>query len=150
MAMFREGIMARGYTHLPWVYKGQDYETTPRNYEGFVYMITDTVTGKKYIGKKSFWSTNRVDNGKGRLVTTRVESEWKKYYSSNPEISKLSQGGNGARFRREILHLCLTKGTGSYLEAREIFDRRALEQPDVYYNQYVELKLNAGHIKLEK
>lgn len=141
--------MARGFTHLPWTYKGEDFTETPRKYEGFVYLITDTVTGKRYIGKKSFWSTKKTDDGKGRFVNKRVESEWQKYYSSNPEISKLSQGGNGARFRREILHLCLTKGTGSYLEAREIMERRALEKPDEYYNRYFEVKLNSGHIRLE-
>ena len=29
--------------------------TDINDYMGFVYVITDIVTGKKYIGKKKFW-----------------------------------------------------------------------------------------------
>lgn len=140
--------MSRGYTHLPWIYQDKEFTETPRNYESFVYLIEDTENGKLYIGKKSFWSTTKVVNEKGKKVNKRVESEWKKYYSSNPEISKLAQGGNGARFKRTILHLCVSKGTATYLEAREIMERRCLEKPNNYYNYFLELRVNSGHLKL--
>ena len=44
---------------------------------GFVYCITNVVTGRKYIGRKYFWSF-RKPRGKSRRV--KSESDWKKYY----------------------------------------------------------------------
>ena len=35
-----------------WIYNDQVFEDTPEEYQGFVYMITETDTNKKYIGKK--------------------------------------------------------------------------------------------------
>lgn len=35
-----------------WTYNGNEYNETPEEYQGFVYMITELDTGKKYIGKK--------------------------------------------------------------------------------------------------
>ena len=139
--------MARGYEHKPWIYKGQEFIEVPKGIEGFVYLLTDTITGKKYIGKKSFWSVSTVVVN-GRKKNTKRESEWKKYYSSNLEIIALTKGGNGARFTREILHLCKTKGTATYLEAKEIFVRGAFEKPDEYMNYFLELRVNAGHLKI--
>ena len=38
-----------------WHYNNKLFETTPEEYQGFVYEITEIDTGKKYIGKKNFW-----------------------------------------------------------------------------------------------
>ena len=35
-----------------WKYKRQIVESLPEDCVGFVYIITNTITGKKYIGKK--------------------------------------------------------------------------------------------------
>ena len=35
-----------------WTYKGKKVDSIPEEYEGFVYLITNTKNGKKYIGKK--------------------------------------------------------------------------------------------------
>jgi ribosomal protein L35AE/L33A len=45
-----------------WYYNGEQFKL--ENYPndslvGFVYEITEKDTGKKYIGKKLFWSTRR-------------------------------------------------------------------------------------------
>ena len=37
---------------MSWYYKNKLIETIPDEYIGFVYLITNTTTGKKYIGKK--------------------------------------------------------------------------------------------------
>lgn len=139
--------MSRAYTHLPWIYQGASFEEVPKGIVSFVYLLTDTITGKKYIGKKSFVTVS-TEMVKGRRKHTRRESDWKKYYSSNLDIMALVKGGNHARFTREILHLCKTKGTASYLEAKEIFARGALET-DEYYNYFLEIRVNGGHLKLE-
>ena len=37
---------------MQWTYQGKQVEEIPDEYEGFVYLITNTTTGQKYIGKK--------------------------------------------------------------------------------------------------
>ena len=49
---------------------------------GFVYCITNVLTGRRYIGRKYFWSL-RKPRGKSRRV--KSESDWKKYYGSSDE-----------------------------------------------------------------
>ena len=38
-----------------WLYKNEPFEEIPEDAYGYVYLITNNVTGKKYIGKKLFW-----------------------------------------------------------------------------------------------
>jgi hypothetical protein len=138
--------MSKPYQHAPWIYKGNTLTTVPDNCIAFVYLLTEVATGKQYIGKKGFWSVSTVVVN-GRKKNTKRESEWAKYYSSNNEIMATVKGGNGAKFTREILHLCKTKGTASYLEAKEIFSRGCLEDPVNWFNYFLEIKVNAGHLK---
>ena len=35
-----------------WTYKGKTVDSIPDDYEGFVYLITNTTNNMKYIGKK--------------------------------------------------------------------------------------------------
>jgi hypothetical protein len=49
-------------------------------------------------------------------------------------------------FRREILHLCRSKGECGYLEAKEQFIRGALET-DEYYNTWIMVRVRKSHIK---
>ena len=141
--------MSRAFVHEPWVFRGEPFEEVPEGIENFVYLLTDIVTGKRYIGKKSFVSVSKVPQANGRNKHVRKESDWRKYYSSNLDIQQLVKGGNGRRFHREILWLCPNKGSASYLEAKEIFTRGCLEQPDKWYNYYCEIQINGGHLKLE-
>lgn len=136
------------YEHAPWLYNGAEFTEVPKGIVSFVYLLTEVATGKQYVGKKSFVSVSTVVVN-GRKKNTKRESEWLKYYSSNNEIMATVKGGNGKAFRREILHLCKTKGTASYLEAKEIFIRGCLEKPDQWFNHFLEIKVNAGHLKLE-
>ena len=74
-----------------WTYNDKLYDTTPEDYQGFVYIITEFDTGKKYIGKKNFWRPKILpkNSKRARRVRTRVESDWKIYYGSNKEIQAL-------------------------------------------------------------
>ena len=49
-------------------------------------------------------------------------------------------------FRREIIHLCVSKGECGYLEAKEQFIRGALETDD-YYNTWIMVRVRKSHIK---
>ena len=38
---------------MEWTYKGKQVDSLPEDCVGFVYLITNTTNGKKYIGKKT-------------------------------------------------------------------------------------------------
>jgi hypothetical protein len=133
----------------PWLYEGVPLtpEVIGDNY-GFIYLITDRETGKKYIGKKLFWSrkTKQVKKKKKR---TLVESDWKKYYGSNLElIAEVDKRGRD-KFKREVLHLCRSKGECNYWEAYEQFTRNVLLSDD-YYNSWIMVKVHKSHVKTSR
>ena len=130
-----------------WIYENKLYDEAPKIYMGFVYLITDLTTNRKYIGKKLFWNTRKLKplKGKTRRRTQVVESNWKNYYGSNEELQQLVENSHAQRFEREILHLCTKKGIMSYLEAREQFDRNVLLS-DEYYNNFIGCKIHGKHV----
>ena len=130
-----------------WTYENKLYDEAPKKYMGFVYLITDLTTNRKYIGKKLFWNTRKLKplKGKTRRRTQVVESNWKNYYGSNEELQQLVENSHAQRFEREILHLCMKKGIMSYLEAREQFDRNVLLS-DEYYNNFIGCKIHGKHV----
>ena len=130
-----------------WLYKNTVFEEVPDDAYGYVYLITNTITGKKYIGKKLFWfkKTKMVKGKKKRL---KVESDWKDYWSSSDEVKKDVLFLGEENFIREILHICPNKGSCNYLEAREQMDRRVLET-DEYYNGQIQCRVHRTHIKVK-
>jgi len=131
-----------------WTYDGKLYDETPEQYQGFVYLITELDTGKKYIGKKFFWKpkTLPVTKTRKRRVKTRVESDWRVYYGSSTAVQKLVEERGVESFRREILHLCTTKGECSYYEAKLQFQHDVLLRDD-YYNEFIGCKIHSKHLK---
>ena len=116
-------------------------------YVGFVYLITERDTGKKYVGKKFFWSTRKLPPLKGqkRKRTVKKQSDWMDYYGSSETLKILVEHKGGEAYYREILHLCETKGECSYLEAKEQFLRDVLLRED-YYNEFIGCKIHSRHI----
>ena len=49
-----------------WTYENKLYHEAPKKYMGFVYLITDLTTNRKYIGKKLFWNTRKLKPLKGK------------------------------------------------------------------------------------
>jgi hypothetical protein len=131
----------------PWIYEGGAVLDPPDEFYGFVYCITNLETNRKYIGKKFFWS--RVSKpplkGKTRRRRSVKESDWKKYYGSNKELQEDVKNLGTEKFRREILHLCRTKGECSYYECKYQFDNQVLESYD-YYNEWIICKVHRKHI----
>jgi len=131
-----------------WLYNSSPFEEIPETAYGYVYLITNTVTGRKYIGKKLFWF-RKTKQVKGKKKRIKVESDWRDYWSSSDEVKKDVQTVGSDKFIREILHICPNKGSCNYLEAREQMDRRVLETDD-YYNGQIQCRVHRTHIKIGK
>lgn len=129
-----------------WLYQGQPVEEIDPKYTAFVYLITNLVNGRQYIGLKltKFAKTKQV---KGKKKRYKVESDWREYWSSSEELKQEVEKLGEKSFKREILYFCLNKGTANYLEAREQFDRRVLEHPDKWYNSIVNCRVHRNHIR---
>ena len=118
---------------------------------GFVYKITNMLTGKFYIGKKQarFKKTLPPLKGKKRRRITYVESDWRDYYGSNTELQKDVYAIGAQYFRREILHFASSSGQLSYLELKEQMRYAVLERDDSY-NGIIQVKIHKNHIKGKK
>ena len=57
---------------MQWIYKGKTIDNIPDEYEGFVYLITNTVTSQKYIGKKLAKFKTTKPPLKGRKIKDEV------------------------------------------------------------------------------
>ena len=130
-----------------WIYQNHEFtDDKIEKYIGFVYLITNNLNQRKYVGKKLFWFS-KTRTIKGKKKKEKVFSDWKEYWSSSEDLKKDVKTLGESNFTREILYLCMNKGTMSYLELREQIDRRVLETND-YYNAFVGGKIHKTHIKL--
>jgi hypothetical protein len=131
---------------LNWQYDGKDFtEDLIGNNYGFVYQITNLTNGRKYIGKKFFYSA-KTKQVKGKKKRYKASSNWQTYYGSSDNLTKDVLQLGHENFNREILHLCLTKGECGYLEAKEQFRNNVLET-DNYYNSWIMVRVRKDHIK---
>ena len=130
-----------------WVYNDKEFNETPDEFQGFVYMVTEKDTGKKYIGKKFFWKPKilPITKTRKRRVRTRAESDWREYYGSNKEVQSLVESKGKDNYKREILRLCRTKGECSYYEAKLQFQYDVLLS-DEFYNEFIGCKIHSKHI----
>ena len=139
--------------HMTWTYQGNTVEELPEDCVGFVYMITNTLSGRKYIGKKlakfakTTTKTVKLKNGtkKKKKVRSKIDSDWRTYYGSSPELTKDVVALGTENFSREILFICKSKAECSYIEAREQFTHRVLESAD-YYNGHIQVRVHGSHI----
>jgi len=139
---------------MSWTYQSQIIETLPEDCIGFVYLITNTISGRMYIGKKlakfskTTYKTVKLKNGtkKKKRFRSKIDSDWREYYGSSPALTEdVTQLGT-ENFTREILYYCSSKAECSYIEAREQFSRRVLESND-YYNGHIQVRVHGSHIR---
>jgi len=137
-----------------WLYKNTPVDSLPEDCVGFVYLITNKQTGRRYIGKKlaKFSKTTyrmvKLKNGKKKRkkIRGKIESDWQTYYGSNTELNADVVRLGVDNFSREILYYCHSKSECSYIEAREQFIHKVLESDD-YYNGQIACRIHGSHIK---
>ena len=124
----------------PWTYLDRPFTGDDvRDFFGFVYLITNKSNKRQYIGRKYFWAF-RTPVGKKRKV--KIESDWKKYYGSCPELKEDVKKYGKENFSREILSLHKTKGTCNYEETKQLFLNNVLSESldngaPAYYNSNI-------------
>jgi len=128
---------------------------------GFIYEITNNMNGRKYIGRKHFWRTEKKKptkfkmkdgkhlkdkNGK-RILNTRTtrthikkESDWKTYWGSCNELNEDLDNLGHLCFDRKIIRLCKGRWECGYYEAKEQFDRDVLLS-DKFYNGIINCRI---------
>lgn len=135
---------------MTWLYEGKLFSSEDIDgHAGFVYEITDTLNGKKYIGKKKLSATRTLKPLKGQKRKRKVvsESDWMDYYGSSEEVKALVEEFGADRFSRKILRLCKTTAEMSYYEMKEQVENDVLLKPDEYYNAFVGGKIHRNHLK---
>ena len=138
---------------MTWLYNNQLVETLPEDCVGFVYIITNTVSGKMYVGKKlARFKTTRYKmhtqkNGKKvrKKIRGAVASDWQEYYGSSDQLNRDVESLGRDRFQREILYYCRSKAECNYIEAREQFARQVLES-EQYYNGHIRVRVHGSLI----
>lgn len=138
---------------MQWLYKNEPVTQLPENCAGFVYLITNTESGRMYVGKKlSRFKTTRYKmhtqkNGKKvrKKIRGAVSSDWQDYYGSSDALLKDLEKLGADKFRREILFYCRSKAELNYVEAREQFARKVLES-DQYYNGHIRVRVHGSLI----
>lgn len=117
-----------------WIYKGKNIDEVeiPKGAIGFLYKITHIPTGKWYIGRKML-TASKVKVTKGVKKKSRVENDWRDYWSSNIEIQEQA-ALSPDDFIREILIFVPTKAALTLGEEYLLHVSGALFDPLCYNN----------------
>ncbi len=142
-----------------WIYQNQEVktETLPEDAIGFVYLIENSLTGKKYIGKKNLFThkfsvkTVIIKSGpnkglkKKKRTKIPIFSDWQDYYGSSENLKKEISETGSENYTRTILRFCKSKAEMSYYEAKEQFSRDVLLSED-YYNMWISVRTHKMHV----
>jgi hypothetical protein len=109
---------------------------------GFIYVITNLVNGKKYIGKKQMKSVKKLKPLKGRKNKRHfdIETDWKTYTSSSNELNQDLKDLGKDNFKFEIVHLCDSKFELAYYEAKKQFEADVLLK-EGFYNGIINCRI---------
>ena len=132
-----------------WVYEGREFTSDDiGDFYGFVYRITNLVTGHDYVGRKYFKTIQKLKPLKGfkRKRKSVKETNWKEYWGSSNRLTTDIEELGLENFKREIICLCESRGDTNYMEAKIQFDEEVLLNPE-NYNGIIAIKLGYGSVK---
>ena len=119
-----------------WTYKGETITSQgqlPKDVFAFVYCITRQSDGKFYIGRKNLYSNRTKLLTKKELTEQALlkkpgkkptkkkvtaESDWLKYWGSEPELKKELELNGKEGFTREIIQITFSAKSTTYQELR--------------------------------
>jgi len=138
---------------MTWIYLNKLITELPDDVTGFVYVITNTLNQKKYIGKKlakfakTKYKMHTQKNGKRvkKKIRYHVDSDWLTYWGSCDALATDIAILGPNKFTREIIRLCYSKAECSYWEAKEQFYNGVLES-DEWYNGQISVRIHKSHI----
>lgn len=110
-----------------------------------VYLLENTVNGRKYIGKK-FFHRNKTYYRNKKKRKTKVQSDWQKYYGSSKELQRDIDEIGYDKIKRTVLYLCKSKTQCSYYEMLEQINREVLLNEE-YYNSFIGGKINGKFLE---
>ncbi len=117
-------------------------EHIPVDTYGFIYKITNNLTGKMYIGKKQVVKIvkRKPLKGKKNKRLFRTESDWRTYTGSCNQLNEDIENIGKDSFKFEVLLLCDSKWSLSYEEARLQFKSDVLIS-ESYYNGIINCRI---------
>lgn len=131
------------------MWKFNDKELTideiPEKAFGFIYLITNTIDNKKYLGKK-FLTKASYKTVNGKRKKCRKESDWASYYGSSDILKELINQYGKENFNREIICFCENKITLSYCEENLQHHFKVLESDD-WINANIRARIYKKHIQ---
>ena len=114
----------------------------PENFYGFIYVIVNNLTNKKYIGKKQCISHRSKKPLKGKKNKRHItkESDWKTYTGSNKNLNEDISNHGINNFKFYILKFCQSKWELAYEEIKLQIEERVLLSED-YYNGIINVRI---------
>ena len=125
-----------------WLYENKEINTKEdfpeENTYGFVYKITNKVTGKFYIGKKQIFSKTKKKFGKEQKAKNQLlniwkdfeyvvkEMDWQNYYGSSKELQADVKTLGVENFDKQILRFCKNTTELTYWETAYQFKEDVL------------------------
>jgi hypothetical protein len=139
---------------MTWIYNNDLVNEPPADAIGFIYVISNLIDGRRYIGKKilKFKKTSiktvKLKNGEKRKkkIRSTVPSDWDTYYGSSEELKKDVETLGKENFKREITKWCRTLSELTYYESREQFVTDCLLHPDKFYNAWISCRTRRDHL----
>lgn len=105
-------------------------------YSGFIYLVINNITGKKYIGRKYFYK---------RVKRVMVESDWKTYLTSSVDVKADIKKYKKENFSFKVIALEYDRVILNFLEVKLQMDADVLYAKDTngepaYYNKNIMAK----------
>lgn len=113
---------------------GHDFVLDPHKSFGFIYYIENKTNGKKYIGKKQYYTYKNKKKHK--------ESNWQSYKSSSAHVKVDIEKYGLSNFYFKILFECVSRGDLTYSEANlqhknDVLTERDINGDRVWYNAFI-------------